>query len=37
MTAIPQKMCGFSVMNDFLFLVPISKESKCNVGQYVKK
>ena len=37
MTTILQKMCGFSVMNDFLFLVPISKEPKCNIGQYVKK
>ena len=37
MTTIPQKMRGFSVMNDFLFLVPISKERKCNIGQYLKK
>ena len=27
MPAIPQKMCGFYVMKDFLVLVPISKET----------
>ena len=28
MPAIPQKMCGFYVTKDFLFLVQISKETE---------
>ena len=37
MPAILQKMCGSYVMKDFLFLVPTSKEIKCNIGPYLKK
>ena len=36
MSVIRPKIFGLYVMKDFLFLVPISKETRINIGQYLE-